>query len=84
MYTVSSLGDPACVLSPAWGAADAEVKSGLLRTQSLKVLHVKPGVGFYLAIHAMLTARDFFLAHFYPSGPFIGIFYKTSSEFFLC
>ena len=39
----------------------------LVRTQSLNVLPLKPGVGQYIAIHATLTARDFFLAYFYPS-----------------
>ena len=34
-------------------------------------------------MHAMLTARDFFLAYLYPSGPFTCIFSKTSPEFFL-
>ena len=43
-----------------WGAADAEITSHLLRTQSSKVLPLKPGVGQYIAIHAMSTARDFF------------------------
>ena len=63
---------------------DAEIKSHLLRTQSLKVLSLKPGVGQYIAKHATLTARDVFLANFYPSGPFTSIFSKTSAEFFLC
>ena len=35
-------------------------------------------------MHAMPTARDFFRANFYPSGPFTFIFPKTSSKFFLC
>ena len=50
--------------------------SHLVRTQSLNVLSLKPGVGAFIAIHATLTARDFFLAHFYPSGPFTCIFPK--------
>ena len=29
----------------------------------------------------MLTARDFFLAYFYPSDPFTCIFSKTSPDF---
>ena len=33
-----------------------------MRTQSLNVLPLKPGVGEYIAIHATLTARGFFLA----------------------
>ena len=58
-----------------------KLKSHLVRTQSLNVLPVKPGIGQYIAIHAMLTARDFFLAYFYPSGPFTCIFSKTFSDF---
>ena len=61
-----------------------KLKSHLVRTQSLNVLPFKPGVGQYVAIHATLTARDFFLAYFYPSSPFTCIFSKTSPNFFLC
>ena len=39
-----------------------KLKSHLARTQSLNVLPSKPGVGQYIAIHAKLTARNFFLA----------------------
>ena len=46
-----------------------KLKSHLVRTQSLNVLPLKPGVGQYIATHGTLTARDFFLAYFYPSGP---------------
>ena len=56
-------------------------KSYLVRTRSFDVLSLKPGVGQYIAIHAMLTARDFFLAYFYPSGPLTCIFSKTSPDF---
>ena len=59
-------------------------KSHLLRTQSLSVLPLKPGVGQYIAIHATLTVRDFFLAYFYPSGPFPSIFSPNFSRFLLC
>ena len=41
------------------------LKSHLMRTQSLKVHPLKPGVGQYIATHPTLTARDFFLAYFY-------------------
>ena len=58
-----------------------KLKSHLVRTQSLNVLPLKPGVGQYMAIHATLTARDFFLAYFYPSGPFTCIFSKTAPDF---
>ena len=47
-----------------------KLRSHLLRTQSLKVFPVKPGVGQYIATHATLTARDLFLANFYPSSLF--------------
>ena len=61
-----------------------KLKSHLVRTQSLNVLPLKPGVGQYIAIHATLTARDFFLSYFYTSGPFTCIFSKTSPDFSLC
>ena len=51
-----------------------KLKSHLVRTQSLNVSPVKRGVGQYIAIHATLTARDFFLAYFYPFGPLTCIF----------
>ena len=60
-----------------------KLKSHLVRTQSLNVLALKPGVGQYIAIHATLTARDFFLAYFYTSGPFTCILSKTSPDFFV-
>ena len=56
-------------------------KSHLVRTQSLSVLLLKPGVGQYVAIHATLTAIDFFLAYFYPSGSFTCIFARISPNF---
>ena len=52
-----------------------KLKSHLVRTQSLNVLPLKPGVDQYMAIHATLTAMDF-LAHFHPSGPSTWIFPK--------
>ena len=58
-----------------------KLKSHLVRTQSLNILPLKPGVGQYTAIYATLTARDFFLAYFYPSGSFTCTFSKTSPDF---
>ena len=52
------------MLSPQWGAVDAEIKVPSVHTR-LKVLPLKPGVGKYIGIHAALTIRDFFLANFY-------------------
>ena len=54
------------------------------RTQSLRVLPLKSGVGQYIAMHATLTARDFFFANIYPFGPFTCIFSKPSPKFSLC
>ena len=58
-----------------------KLKSHLVRIQSLYILPLKPGVGQYIAIHATLTARDFFLAYFYPSGPFTCILPKPLPTF---
>ena len=65
-----------------WELRAQKLKSHLLSTQSLKVLPLKPGVGQYIVMHVTRTARDFSLAHFYPSGPFTCIFSKTFPQFF--
>ena len=59
-----------------------KLKSNLVRTQSLNVLLLKPGVGQFIAMHGTLTARDFFLAYLYPSGPFICICFQNISRVF--
>ena len=69
------------VNTPQWGAADAEIKVPSGENTELKRSPLKPGVGQHIATHATLTARDFFLAYFYPSGPFTCIFSKTSPDF---
>ena len=51
----------------AEGSSGHRLKSHLTRTQGLKVLPLKRGVGQYIAMHATLTARDFLLDNFYPS-----------------
>ena len=71
-------------VNPQWGAADAEIKVPSGENTELNVLPFKPGVGQYIAIHATLTARDFFLAYFYPSGPFTRIFFQNLFQFLLC
>ena len=58
-----------------------KLKSLLLRTQSLNVLPLKPGVRQHRAMHTMLTARVFLLAYFYPFSPFTCIFSKTCPDF---
>ena len=73
------------VLAPrSWELQTQKLKSHLMRTQNSNVLPLKPGVGQYITMHATFTARDFFLANFYPSGPFTCIFPKTSPVYFLC
>ena len=69
-------------MPPQWGATDAEIKVPSGENTELNVLHLKPGVGQYIAIHATLTARDFFLVYFYTSGPFTCIFSKPLPIFF--
>ena len=61
-----------------------KLKSHLVRTQSLNVLPLKPGIAQCIDIYATLTARDFFLTYSYPSGPFACIFSKPLPIFFLC
>ena len=85
VFSLSSSGLTfACLVSRSGELQTQKLKSHLVRTQSINVLPVKPGVGQYIAILATLTARAFFLAYFYPSGPFTCIFSKTSSNFILC
>ena len=50
-----------------------------MRTKSLKVLPVKPGVGQYVAIQA---AKNFFLANSYSSGSFTCICFKNLYQVF--
>ena len=71
-------------VTPQWGAADAEIKVPPGENTELKRSPLKPRIGQYIGLHFTLTARDFFLAYFYPSGPFTCIFSKTSPNFFLC
>ena len=47
--------------SDHWSPTTQKLKSHLLRTQSLNILPLIPGVGQYIAKHATLTARDFLL-----------------------
>ena len=57
-----------------------KLKPHLLRTQSLKVLPSKLGVGHYMATHITITATDFFLANFYLFGPFTCIVFQYLSR----
>ena len=59
-----------------------KLKSHLMRTQNLKVLPSKPGIGHYIALHATLTAREFFLGDFYPPVHTTAFFPKPLPCFF--
>ena len=77
-FTPDSLFD---IQSPQWGAADTEIKVPSGENTELKRSPFKAWSRSAYAIHATLTFRDFFLAYFYPSGPFTCIFSKTSPDF---
>ena len=51
-----------CGSTSQWGAADAEIKVQSDENTELKGSPFKTEVGQYIAIHATLTARDFFLS----------------------
>ena len=69
-----------------------KLKSHLVRTQSLNVLLFNSGVGQYTAIHATLTARDFFLLStllghspaFFPKPLLIFHVLVVANTWFLC
>ena len=69
-----------------------KLKFHLVRTQSLTVLPVKPGVSQYIAIHATLTPRDFLListlpvhsAAFFPKPLPISPVLALANTWFLC
>ena len=65
-----------------WELRTQKSKPHLLWTQSSKVITLKPGVGQYIAKHATLTARDFFLPSFCHPGPFTCIFSQNLSRVF--
>ena len=71
-------------LPPQWGAANTEIKAPYFENTELKSSSFKAWSRSvsYIAIHAMLTTRDLFLANFYPSGPFTCIFPKPLRSFF--
>ena len=76
-FLVIRMSPVASILLPRSGELRTQkLKFHLVRTQSLNVLPFKPGVGQYTAMHATLTARELFLAYFYPSSPFTCIFPK--------
>ena len=70
-----------CSETPQWGAADAEIKVPFGENTELKRSTFEAWFRSYITTHATLTAKDFFLTNFYPSGPFTRIFSKPLSSF---
>ena len=64
-----------------WDTADAEIQDLSVVNPELKGLPLKLGADPYIARHAKPAARDFFLADFYPPGPFTCIFLKPLWNF---
>ena len=74
-----------CCQSRSGELRTQKLKSHLIRTQSLEVLPLKPGVGQYIAMHATLTTVDFFLAKFLPFHSIhLHFFKKPLPSFFSC
>ena len=61
-----------------------KLKSRLVRTQTLNVLLVTPGVGQHIAVHATLPATDFLPCLFLPFRSIHLHFVQNLSWFFLC
>ena len=70
-----------------------KLKSHVVRTQSLNVLPLEPGVGQYIVIRTTLTARDFFLVYsillvyspaFFPKPLQIFPVLAVANTWFLC
>ena len=67
-----------------WEAADAAIKFSSDENTEPKGSPFKAWSGSAYRHACTLTARDFFLANFYPFGTFTCNFFKTSLKFFLC
>ena len=67
-----------------WGAADAEIKVPSVENTELKGFPFKTWSRSVYSHTCYAYWKGFFLAYFYPSGPYTCIFSKTSPEFFLC
>ena len=62
---------------------DAEIKDPSAENPNLKGFPFNARVGGHITVHASTSARNFFLANFYPLGPFTCIFFpKPPSSFF--
>ena len=69
--------------SPQWGAADAEIKVPSGENTELKRSPCKAWSSQYIAIHATLTARDFFLSCLFLYFQSIHLhFFQNLSRFF--
>ena len=68
--------------TPKCGTGDTEIEDPhLLTTQNSKIPPLKPGALPYIAMHATPTARNFFLANFYSSGPFTCLFFSKTCPY---
>ena len=66
-----------------------KLKSPLVRTQSLNVLPLKPGVGQYIALHAMLSSLLIFILPVHSTALFskplpISPVLAVANTWFLC
>ena len=84
VFAIHEVPSSVTSMAPQREAADAEIKAPSVGNTELTGSPLKPAVGYWIPIHAMLTARDFFRTNFYPSGPFTCSVCKTSLKFFLC
>ena len=83
MPTEYKLAEKTPLVALQWGAADAEMKVPSNENTELEHPPFKAWSRSVYSHTATLTARNFFLAYFYPSSPFTCIFSKTSPDFFL-
>ena len=68
--------------SPQWGAADAEIEVPSGENTELKRFPFNAWSRSVYSLTCYAYCWEFFLAYFYPSGPFTCIFSKTSPNFF--
>ena len=67
--------------APQWGAADAEIKVPSGENTELKRSPFKAWSRSIYSHTCYAYCQGFFLAYFYPSGPFTCIFPQTSPDF---
>ena len=79
-----SLESRSChLIPPQWGAADAEIKVPSGENTELTRSPFKAWSRSVYSHTCYVTARDFLLANFYPSGQFTCIFFQNLSRVFV-